>query len=291
MANYFYGYYVDVKRVIDANIDIDAHDVAILEYLKTFFIDQKKARYRDCDGKRYFWVTKKNIMDNLPLCRFGSEKMVYRKLKNLCDLGLLEACSENQVLGKSYFLITSKTVEMLWSNHTECAEADDQEDEIVLPISKYVVNNPQPRTPVSNPPRTPVSKEQYNNKEEHSSFNEEEEEYMTRIIGLFNLITGTKTSLTHKKKTYLKKRLAEGRTIDEFEAVFRHKHNEWKDHDYFCRFIRIQTLCADSHFQDYLEEAQNEQRRKQPQRQTHTTQTVADLFGGAKQPGESRNAG
>lgn len=75
-----------------------------------------------------------------------------------------------------------------------------------------------------------------------------------KIIDYFNQVTGK--SMKHKKSSRepISARLKEGFTFEDAKAVIDWKYKQWKDDIKMSRYIKISTLFAPSHFEEYLQE-------------------------------------
>ena len=85
---------------------------------------------------------------------------------------------------------------------------------------------------------------------------------LKEIIDYLNLCTGSR--YTYKNKTnnsYIKARLEEGHTVDDFKTVIDKKTRSWKNTD-MEGFLRPETLFCSKHFESYLNEPVIERKPK-----------------------------
>lgn len=75
-----------------------------------------------------------------------------------------------------------------------------------------------------------------------------------RIIEEFNKITGKNSKQVDSNRRMIIPRLKEGFTVSDFIKVFKVKNFQWKNDPKMKSYIRLSTLTAASHFNDYLNE-------------------------------------
>lgn len=97
-----YTIVINQRAIIDSGLELDMKDAAILD-LFLHWMGNSAADRVIVDGKEYVWIGYNLIQDQLPIIKLGNKDTVYRRLKELCDMGLLEACPANQRLGRSYY--------------------------------------------------------------------------------------------------------------------------------------------------------------------------------------------
>lgn len=77
--------------------------------------------------------------------------------------------------------------------------------------------------------------------------------YIKDIIDYFNNICGTK--YTYRNETinrYIRARLEEGHTVDDFKLVIDKKFNDWHEDKKMVDYLRPETLFCSKHFESYL---------------------------------------
>lgn len=96
------------------------------------------------------------------------------------------------------------------------------------------------------------------------------------IINIFNEVFSRNIQLDDARVRLITARIREGRKLsppvgkEQFRAVFEYKKKEWKGTEHE-KYLTIRTLCAPSHFLDYLEAARLDfiKRRKNIKDQEH----------------------
>ncbi|MEJ7644259.1 MAG: conserved phage C-terminal domain-containing protein [Chryseolinea sp.] len=102
------------------------------------------------------------------------------------------------------------------------------------------------------------------------------------VINLFNAVFDRDIGLNDHRTRMIVARIKEGATnkppvgIDQFRAVFEFKKKEWTGTEQE-KYLTISTLCAPSHFQDYLEAARLDYKSKQKKIKTETVGVKLDV--------------
>lgn len=85
MRNFIMGY--SQEKLLNKNLDIK--DIMIIDFIVNF-IKSGKLVYRNIDGKDYFWIKTKLIIECLPILNISSKEMIRARLKKLIKLNILE---------------------------------------------------------------------------------------------------------------------------------------------------------------------------------------------------------
>lgn len=72
------------KKAIEYDLDIE--DLIILRWFVDF---SPKMSEKNIDGKNYFWVDYKTILEDLPILNFKSKDRLYRKMLKMVEKGIL----------------------------------------------------------------------------------------------------------------------------------------------------------------------------------------------------------
>lgn len=92
---------INQKAIIDLKLNIDIADAAILDWMLQFS-HSSKINKLDFNGKTYYFFSYQKIKDDLPILSIGKDA-IYRRLKKMCDLGILIAHPENQTLNRPFY--------------------------------------------------------------------------------------------------------------------------------------------------------------------------------------------
>ncbi|MDU5107278.1 conserved phage C-terminal domain-containing protein [Clostridium sp.] len=106
----FLGY--NVKKIMEFNLDVK--DLAILRYFDDF-MESGKMNYEVIEGVKYYWISYKNIEDELPFLCLGKRSIMMRMLK-LRDLGILAHYTKKEGGTFSYYSLGEKYKELLYIN-------------------------------------------------------------------------------------------------------------------------------------------------------------------------------
>ncbi|MCF0147556.1 MAG: hypothetical protein HUJ77_04070 [Clostridium sp.] len=106
----FLGY--SVKKIM--KFDLDVKDLAILRYFDDF-MESGKMNYEVIEGVKYYWISYKNIEDELPFLSLRKRSIMMRMLK-LRDLGILAHYTKKEGGTFSYYALGEKYKELLYIN-------------------------------------------------------------------------------------------------------------------------------------------------------------------------------
>lgn len=106
----FLGY--SVKKIMELNLDVK--DLAILRYFDDF-MESGKMNYEVIEGVKYYWISYKNIEEELPFLGLGKRSIMMRML-NLRDLGILSHYTKKEGGTFSYYSLGEKYKELLYIN-------------------------------------------------------------------------------------------------------------------------------------------------------------------------------
>lgn len=106
----FLGY--SVNKIME--FDLDVKDLAILRYFDDF-MESGKMNYEVIEGVKYYWISYKNIEDELPFLGLGKRSIMMRMLK-LRDLGILAHYTKKEGGTFSYYSLGEKYKELLYIN-------------------------------------------------------------------------------------------------------------------------------------------------------------------------------
>lgn len=81
---------------------LDIIDLAIFDAFKDFANGGKVEKKFD-GGRVWFWVSYALVLDNIPFVPVYTKDAVYRRMKKLADVGVIEFHPDNQKTGKAFF--------------------------------------------------------------------------------------------------------------------------------------------------------------------------------------------
>ena len=101
-----------VKKVMEFKLDVK--DLAILRYFQDF-MKSGKMNYEEVDGVKYYWVSYKNISEEMPFLGLGKRTIMMRMFK-LRDLGLLSHYTKKEGGTFSYYTLGDKFNDFLYTS-------------------------------------------------------------------------------------------------------------------------------------------------------------------------------
>lgn len=99
-----YNLFINQKAIIESGMDIDIYDAHILSFISQW-IKSKDVKKVTFDNEDYFWISYKLIIDNLPLLKMKKDT-VYRRLKRMSEMGIINPHQDNKKMGASYYSIS-----------------------------------------------------------------------------------------------------------------------------------------------------------------------------------------
>lgn len=99
-----------VKKVMEFQLDVK--DLAILRFFQDF-MKSGKMNYEEVDGVKYYWISYKNISEEMPFLGLGKRTIMMRML-NLRDLGLLSHYTKKEGGTFSYYTLGDKFNDLLY---------------------------------------------------------------------------------------------------------------------------------------------------------------------------------
>lgn len=97
---------IDQKKIIEGGLNVDLIDVIIINVLIEFSNVDSAVKISS-NNIEFYWFSYKKIIDELPLLRL-KEDSIYRRMKRLCEIGLLIHFEGSKTMGRSFFSITKK---------------------------------------------------------------------------------------------------------------------------------------------------------------------------------------
>ena len=82
---------------------VDIVDLAIFDAFRDFANGTKCEKKMTADGRVWFWVSYSLIIEELPYCNIRTTDGVYRRMKNLQAVGIIDFHPDNQRTNKTYF--------------------------------------------------------------------------------------------------------------------------------------------------------------------------------------------
>lgn len=102
-----YNIRINQFAIQNHKFEIDLIDAAILDFFESWIFHGSMQKI-DHDGKTYYWLNYNYLISEMPMLGIKSKDGIYRRLKKMCDLDLLIAHPDNQIIGKPFFGFGSK---------------------------------------------------------------------------------------------------------------------------------------------------------------------------------------
>ena len=112
-------YVININQlaIISNGIAIDIMDAAILDWMVQFAHTSRITKI-DFLGKYYYFFSYQKITEDLPILGIGRDA-IYRRIKKMCEVGLLEANPNNQTLNKPFYALTDKALSIYLTDSTD----------------------------------------------------------------------------------------------------------------------------------------------------------------------------
>ena len=113
METYKYSININQNAAIELGLDVDIIDLAIFDYIKDF-ANSKKCETIVTESGVYFWVSHKNIIDNMPLLNITTTRGIAKRVDKLINAGLLIKYSRCDQVSRTYYTFGEKYDEYLF---------------------------------------------------------------------------------------------------------------------------------------------------------------------------------
>lgn len=92
---------INQRAIVALQLNIDIADAAILDWMMQFSHSPKISKI-DHHGQTFYFFSYQKIKDDLPMLNIGKDA-IYRRLKKMCEIGLLISHPENQALNRPFY--------------------------------------------------------------------------------------------------------------------------------------------------------------------------------------------
>lgn len=151
-----YGFYVNQKAMSELGLELNYDDIAVFEFIKSYAHSSKVERL-DVDGRDFYWVSWKLVVEELPYLGVKSRYGVINHINNLIDAGLLERYDKNATsgTGKSFFAFGKRYDEFVGlsnilnpccQNSTPPVEKNQHNHNTILPEDINIKEKASPKT-------------------------------------------------------------------------------------------------------------------------------------------------
>ena len=106
-----FSIYINQLSIIENGLDIDIIEASILNFIIEFSKSEAIQKIEE-KGVVYFWISYEKVCSELPILKLKKDS-VYRRIKKLCEVGLLEQYGKGKELGKSFFALKINNFSLL----------------------------------------------------------------------------------------------------------------------------------------------------------------------------------
>lgn len=209
--------------------ELSLKDLLILRW----FVDYKSSGHmkkKIIDGEDFYWVDYRGVMDSIPILNLKTIDPIYRSLKDMAKLGILEHKTLKQGGVWSYYKLGEKYINLIDDSPKPIGENNEPFGENNESIGE-------------------------NNGTKNKSSNINLNNISSRVITRLNeLANKNYKSTTAKTKSVINARLNEGFTEEDFYTVIENKVRSWNGTD-MNQYLRPETLFGNK-FESYLNEKQ-----------------------------------
>lgn len=229
-------------------LELDYVDAVILRYFVDFK-DSGAMINKKIDDKIYYWVKYEGLIREVPILKLKSRDSVYRRFKKLCEKGVLEHKTLRNCGTYSLFRLGEKYIDLLnyddnCKSKQECVQKSDINTE-------YRDINPECSD--TNPEWKDTNPYQKINQQNNLSINNSSinNSIYKIVIEYLNKKVGTSYRAdSMKTKKYIRARVNEGFTVNDFKKVIDNKSRQWLKTEYE-KYLRPKTLFGIK-FENYL---------------------------------------
>ena len=107
---------INQSEIIRKGYKIDVLDACILDFCLDFSHSERITKLTD-KGTVYYWFDYKNISEQMPILNLKKDS-IYRRMKNLSEIGFLRPHPNNQELGRPYYALTGQILELRFKSDT-----------------------------------------------------------------------------------------------------------------------------------------------------------------------------
>lgn len=221
------------KKLVE--FGLDALDALILRYFVDFK-DSSKMVTKNVEDKLFYWLKYETINKELPVLKLKKDS-VYRRLKKMCDCGVLEHVTVKKKGVYSFYRLGNKYEELISdTSDTNPTPIGNESEPIRNEIRTHTDLNPEQKINLLN---------------NQSTKDSSTKDIYIEIIEYLNGKTGLAYRAKSKKTQQLiKARISEGFKIEDFFTVINKKTKEWKGTE-FEKYLRPETLFG-TKFEGYL---------------------------------------
>ncbi|MDM1325897.1 hypothetical protein [Myroides odoratimimus] len=132
---------INQKAIIDNKLGLDVVDASIIDFLHVFSLSTEIIKV-PFENDIYFFFNHQKIVDDMPILALKKDS-VYRRLKKICDLGLMKQHPESKELRMTLYAFTNKLQLLFFSANGYKSESSD-ENPIPIGDSSVITSDENP---------------------------------------------------------------------------------------------------------------------------------------------------
>jgi uncharacterized phage protein (TIGR02220 family) len=230
---------------------IDIVDLAVFDAFRDF-ANSGRCHKVILAGKQWFWIDYNLVIQELPFVPITTKDGVYRRMKNLAAVDIIQFCPDNQRLGRSYFCWGTMYDVLISSSAIQSTP-----DSIPLRIKnrRGTDEKPEGYGLKTEPPTD-------ENQQDHNT-NTIEPNHVTKptqpkaggvaeeVILFLNTHCNRSFHVTAENLKFPRARLKAGASVEDLKLIVRHKFSQWSGTDR-SEYLRPSTLFQAEKFDAYL---------------------------------------
>lgn len=257
------------RKLVEYGLTMD--DALILRYFIDFK-DTGKMVKEEIEGKYYYWIKYENLKESLPILDISKDR-IYRKLKNLATLGILDHKTIRKGGTFSFYSIGTEYIKLIEDDYSikdekkeevspeknqgEKPQESCKDQSVKIPEGTvktphpYGKNNVTPTVKIPYPYGKNNGTKDISLKDKSLKENISLKDIFINIVQYLNEKAGTKYKANSKKTQQLiSARVKEGFTLEDFKIVIDKKVAEWINTE-LEKYLRPETLFG-TKFEGYL---------------------------------------
>lgn len=228
---------------------VDIVDLAVFDAFRDF-ANSGRCHKIILHNKAWFWIDYGLVIQELPFVPITTKDGVYRRMKNLAAVGIVEFCPDNQRLARSYFcwgptydvLISSTAIDTDSLRMKNRGGADEKPEGYGSKSAPPPDENQQ-----DHKTKETIQPDHLTNHKQPSAGGGGAEE----VLAFLNAHCNRSFQITSENLKFPRARLKAGASVDDLKLIVEHKYEQWRGTDRV-QYLRPSTLFQAEKFDAYL---------------------------------------
>lgn len=260
-------------KMLEYNLDMT--DITLLRWFSDFKASEGMSEITDESGNRFYWVSYKKCLSDLPVLGIKTTTGLYKRLTKMVESKILtHYCHKSNKGSFSCYNLTSVFIELQYDD--DCTVTGVKtgsklelrpKDSSIKEIKENIKRNLEDEENAEETPSFSLFNEDLSFEQKAANAMKSPQENKPKsgvaredaVIDLFNERTGSKFRHTESNRSMVRARIREGYTDDEIDLVCRYKYKEWHGSD-MERHLIIATIFSKK-FDGYLQAALMDQKK------------------------------